>query len=49
MLPAATTETIVALQNEKGSYNPNGLPLLVCEIVALQNEKGSYNLCGVRM
>ena len=35
--------SIVALRNEKGSYN--GIPELVIptEIVALRNEKGSYN------
>ena len=34
---------IVALRNEKGSYNQplKGLPRL--KIVALRNEKGSYN------
>ena len=34
---------IVALRNEKGSYN-HDLTLTLCHyIVALRNEKGSYN------
>ena len=38
-----TYRLIVALRNEKGSYNliTKGLKLLT--IVALRNEKGSYN------
>ena len=37
---------IVALRNEKGSYNnkTNAVRLLI--IVALRNEKGSYNCFG---
>ena len=34
---------IVALRNEKGSYNPFGYPHWFSFIVALRNEKGSYN------
>ena len=34
---------IVALRNEKGSYNLLYKPPLVPQIVALRNEKGSYN------
>ena len=34
---------IVALRNEKGSYNPTGQAAPVSDIVALRNEKGSYN------
>ena len=34
---------IVALRNEKGSYNIVMLLLNVVLIVALRNEKGSYN------
>ena len=34
---------IVALRNEKGSYNPDVVERLIVEIVALRNEKGSYN------
>ena len=37
---------IVALRNEKGSYNPDGAIIVVDEIVALRNEKGSYNCMG---
>ena len=35
---------IVALRNEKGSYNPITKADLSISIVALRNEKGSYNL-----
>ena len=35
---------IVALRNEKGSYNKRNKPLYIYNIVALRNEKGSYNL-----
>ena len=38
---------IVALRNEKGSYNFEKLTDSLLEIVALRNEKGSYNLCAV--
>ena len=34
---------IVALRNEKGSYNLSVGTLPVALIVALRNEKGSYN------
>ena len=34
---------IVALRNEKGSYNIGTHKLYVTKIVALRNEKGSYN------
>ena len=34
---------IVALRNEKGSYNGKGRLIEVPQIVALRNEKGSYN------
>ena len=35
---------IVALRNEKGSYNAELIQELRCFIVALRNEKGSYNM-----
>ena len=35
--------TIVALRNEKGSYNLTFAALTFAAIVALRNEKGSYN------
>ena len=34
---------IVALRNEKGSYNSLVAPQPIKVIVALRNEKGSYN------
>ena len=34
---------IVALRNEKGSYNLSAAHTLRLMIVALRNEKGSYN------
>ncbi len=34
---------IVALRNEKGSYNTAVINQCVVLIVALRNEKGSYN------
>ena len=34
---------IVALRNEKGSYNINNEIDSISRIVALRNEKGSYN------
>ena len=37
------TSSIVALRNEKGSYNILLLSYFFCLIVALRNEKGSYN------
>ena len=36
-------ERIVALRNEKGSYNLKSFAKLSAVIVALRNEKGSYN------
>ena len=39
----AATVAIVALRNEKGSYNENVGLLVDSYIVALRNEKGSYN------
>ena len=42
---------IVALRNEKGSYNTYGIAITPGMIVALRNEKGSYNfswLCFLR-
>ena len=35
---------IVALRNEKGSYNGTLAGLTAAGIVALRNEKGSYNV-----
>ena len=35
--------TIVALRNEKGSYNRAKVAVQTTLIVALRNEKGSYN------
>ncbi len=35
---------IIALRNEKGSYNRFCYLVLVCRIIALRNEKGSYNI-----
>ena len=34
---------IVALRNEKGSYNKTSILCMAFIIVALRNEKGSYN------
>ena len=34
---------IIALRNEKGSYNQNGDVEMNVAIIALRNEKGSYN------
>ena len=34
---------IVALRNEKGSYNRYNCVEVMVDIVALRNEKGSYN------
>ena len=36
--------SIVALRNEKGSYNSNTKSDSNMNIVALRNEKGSYNI-----
>ena len=35
---------IIALRNEKGSYNEPLRTLSLAYIIALRNEKGSYNL-----
>ena len=35
---------IIALRNEKGSYNLNEALFRLNEIIALRNEKGSYNI-----
>ena len=37
--------SIVALRNEKGSYNLGLYRVIAPRIVALRNEKGSYNNC----
>ena len=34
---------IIALRNEKGSYNTYVVFALIACIIALRNEKGSYN------
>ena len=34
---------IIALRNEKGSYNDEAERVLLELIIALRNEKGSYN------
>ena len=39
---------IVALRNEKGSYNCLSTLIKLNRIVALRNEKGSYNAVRVR-
>ncbi len=39
----SSVEAIVALRNEKGSYNIGHRAFVVYFIVALRNEKGSYN------
>ena len=44
MFAVALFECIVALRNEKGSYNQDMHVWLKWQIVALRNEKGSYNL-----
>ena len=43
MAGRCTGRSIVALRNEKGSYNGVQLHILPTKIVALRNEKGSYN------
>ena len=43
MRPFIIAMAIVALRNEKGSYNLTMLYLNAGKIVALRNEKGSYN------
>ena len=42
--PGATI--IIALRNEKGSYNKDIRILQNVYIIALRNEKGSYNPCA---
>ena len=47
MIVEDKTGLIIALRNEKGSYNRRlerdyGMP-----IIALRNEKGSYNVCPI--
>ena len=37
-------EIIIALRNEKGSYNISKRPYASITIIALRNEKGSYNV-----
>ena len=37
------SSSIVALRNEKGSYNVEAMIIYTPAIVALRNEKGSYN------
>ena len=39
---------IIALRNEKGSYNAFDQRMEVELIIALRNEKGSYNLLRIR-
>ena len=34
---------IIALRNEKGSYNQFAVAIGIIIIIALRNEKGSYN------
>ena len=41
--PGMKAMLIVALRNEKGSYNQRGRWRYTPQIVALRNEKGSYN------
>ena len=36
-------DRIIALRNEKGSYNADVRRYYVFDIIALRNEKGSYN------
>ena len=43
MPSSVKTNSIVALRNEKGSYNQIANQLFTKNIVALRNEKGSYN------
>ena len=42
-MPFIASSVIVALRNEKGSYNLKGVGCNLANIVALRNEKGSYN------
>ena len=43
MRPRVNRPAIVALRNEKGSYNWFLRSIVPSGIVALRNEKGSYN------
>ena len=43
MLLGMSFKQIVALRNEKGSYNLQNQLMQAVSIVALRNEKGSYN------
>ena len=43
MVSAGINRYIVALRNEKGSYNKSAVSIRPKKIVALRNEKGSYN------
>ena len=45
----ACAARIVALRNEKGSYNPGSILRNTESIVALRNEKGSYNLWHLQL
>ena len=45
MRPFIIAMAIVALRNEKGSYNMMRPFIIAMAIVALRNEKGSYNFC----
>ena len=38
------TVPIIALRNEKGSYNIKMITTYTINIIALRNEKGSYNI-----
>ncbi len=49
ILKVEVDELIVALRNEKGSYNSKIEQLKTSGIVALRNEKGSYNLIKRRL
>ena len=43
MIQILSQYVIIALRNEKGSYNRKSLYTLRERIIALRNEKGSYN------
>ena len=47
MMTAVDVVDIVALRNEKGSYNQGKMLNPINDIVALRNEKGSYNRQGL--
>ena len=44
MVTCYESNPIIALRNEKGSYNEKMLQENGIKIIALRNEKGSYNL-----